>query len=199
MPQIHRYTDKFLLQHLAVNFSIQLENEPEELLPMHLSDYLSIATIVAAISATIAVFALWRQIRQQNLQSFYYIHQYLSLEEFRSARHLLRTKQHGKSISDLAEPEYRQAANAVCASYDQAGILITIGGIDRNSRELFLSSSWGESVCDHYEMLASYLDTKQTPQKSGREFFRHFTDLYKQACVYHRQDSKSKVIRSDKI
>jgi hypothetical protein len=49
-----------------------------------------------------------------------------------------------------------------------------------------MSSSWGESICDQFEALQDYLADKQTPTRTGAEFFKHFTALYDEAHVHHR-------------
>ncbi|HEV3041603.1 MAG TPA: putative molybdenum carrier protein [Candidatus Angelobacter sp.] len=78
-------------------------------------------------------------------------------------------------------------ANRVCASYDQAGILILDKAVDAKSAELFLRTSWGESICDQYEALQDFLEDWQTPWKRGKEFFIHFGRLYKMARRHHRK------------
>ena len=156
---------------------------------MSLSDYLStgaqIGTILTGLTIFFALVRLTREIRVQNLQSLFYLHQYLSQIDFGKARKAVRTKLFCKPYEEWTD-EDKEAANNVCASYDQAGILISAGVLDDHTRKTFLSSSWGESICDQYECLKPFLDDMQTPNKTGREFFCHFTMLYQETSQYHR-------------
>lgn len=153
-------------------------------------EYLNIAaqlgTALAGFSLIFVVIQLTREMRGQNLQSLFYLHQYLSQDEFSIARHLIRTELFNKPFNKWSDTD-KKFANKVCASYDQAGLLISAGIMNKDTKELFLKSSWGESMCDQYESLRDYLDAKQTPNKTGKEFFHHFSDLYTMAAKYHRQ------------
>lgn len=146
-----------------------------------------IASVVTMISVVAAIISLKRDIRTQNLQSFFYLHGYLSQEEFSIARKKVRTELFHKPYSEWT-PEDKSYANRVCASYDQTGILISIGALDENTKEQFLSSSWGNSIIDQYESLKPFLDDNQTPHQTGREFFKHFTMLYQETLQYHEDE-----------
>jgi hypothetical protein len=115
------------------------------------------------------------------------MHQYLAQEVFSAARSRVR-KQLVDRPYESWDPDDRAAANNVCASYDQAGLLLSAGILRRDTRHLFLGSSWGESICDQYETLHEFLADKQTPTRTGIEFFKHFAALYSEAAVYHRHD-----------
>ncbi|MGP0094367.1 MAG: hypothetical protein ACLPKB_31145 [Xanthobacteraceae bacterium] len=145
-----------------------------------------LATIVTSLSVLILLLSFVSNIRYQRLQSLIYLHQYLSQNDFSVARRAVRTILQKKPYCEWTE-EDKLHANRVCASYDQAGILITGGIIDTRSAKVILKSSWGESICHQYEILATYLDDTQTPAGTGREFFRHFGDLYDLAWDYHRK------------
>jgi uncharacterized protein with von Willebrand factor type A (vWA) domain len=138
---------------------------------------LSIIDVITSMTVFIAVVQLIRQIKTENAQSFFYMHQYLSQEEFSTARKFVRSTLYKIPYSAWTE-EHKDYANKVCSSYDQAGILLKTGAISKKNIALFLSSSWGQSIIDQYESLTAYLDDKQTPNKTGREFFVHFTELY---------------------
>lgn len=148
------------------------------------------ATVIALISLIAAILSLKRDIRSQNLQSFFYLHRYLSQEEFSIARKKVRTDLSHKPYEQWNE-EDKLCANRVCASYDQTGILIAIGALDENTCEQFLSSSWGNSIIDQYEALKPFLDDNQTPHQTGREFFKHFTKLYELMLLYPPEVNKT--------
>lgn len=145
-----------------------------------------IATIITSLSVMIVFLRFVNDLKNQRLQSLIYLHQYLSQDDFSIARRAIRTDLYRKQYSDWTD-EDKSFANRVCSSYDQAGIMITGGIIDYNTAKVLLKSSWGESICDQYEALKDYLDDKQTPTRTGREFFRHFGDLYEMTCPFHRK------------
>ena len=148
------------------------------------SIWADIATVLTSISLIGAIISLARETRTQNLQSFFYLHGYLSQDEFSKARKAIRTEQFCKLYSSWTE-EDKMNANKVCASYDQTGIFLSMGILDKKTMQEFLSSSWGDSIIDQYESLAPFLDDNQTPTQTGREFFRHFAWLYNEAKKYH--------------
>lgn len=130
---------------------------------------------------------LAREVKSQNLQSFFYLHEYLSSDNFGQARKEVRTTMCKIPYSQWSD-EQKTLANKVCASYDQAGILLGVGALDKRTRVFFLSSSWGQSVIDQYETLEPYLNDFQTPTMKGLEFFKHFTWLYNEACKYRKPE-----------
>ncbi len=139
-----------------------------------------IATITTSISLIIAIIQLIREKGNENTASFFYLHKYLSQEQFSLARKKVRTILFKKPYEEWTEDDKEQA-NRVCASYDQAGILISAGVINPKTTKGFLTSSWGRSIIDQYESLNAFLNDKQTPSQTGKEFFHHFTWLYNQA------------------
>ncbi len=143
----------------------------------------NIAEVVTSISLVVAIIQLIREKGNENTSAFFYLHQYLSQEQFSIARKKVRTELFKKDYTTWTE-EDREQANRVCASYDQAGILISGGVINPKTARGFLSSSWGRSIIDQYECLHAFLDDKQTPSQTGKEFFHHFTWLYLQAKKY---------------
>lgn len=149
------------------------------------------ATVLTGASIFFAMLQLSREFRVHNLQSLFYLHQYLSQIELGRSRKRVRTELFDKPYVHWSD-EDKQAANSVCASYDQAGILLSAGILDNKTCRSFLSSSWGESICDQYEALKPFLDDKQTPSKIGREFFNHFSWLYRAASTYHRHPKEVK-------
>jgi hypothetical protein len=136
-----------------------------------------ITNIFSSIAVLIAIVQFTREIRTQNHQSFFYLHEYLSQDVFSVARRNIRTMEHGKPYEKWNVND-KNNANYICTSYDQAGILIEIGAIDKKTAVNFLKTSWGDSIIDQYELLSPYLDAKQTPTQYGRDFFRHFYLLY---------------------
>lgn len=150
-------------------------------------EYLNIAAQVASIltglSLIVFVFQLTKEMRGQNLQALFYLHQYLSQDEFSLARYKNRTELCKKHYTDWSEDE-KKIANKVCASYDQAGLLISLDIMNKKTKKSFLKSSWGISICDQYRILEEYLNDKQTPNKTGRDFFYHFSELNEMAIQY---------------
>jgi hypothetical protein len=146
-----------------------------------------IGEIITGLSIVVLILSFRNELKSQRLQSLLYLHQYLAQDDLSAARRAVRTRLFKVPYGEWTDDD-KIIANRVCASYDQAGILITSGAIDSKYAQALLSSSWGESICDQYEALAHFLDHQQTPRKTGREFFRSFSDLYKMARVYHRTD-----------
>lgn len=144
----------------------------------------NIATVITSISLVAAIIQLISETKAQNLQSFFYLHKYLSQDSLGFARKVVRTKLCNSPYEQWGEEE-KEFANRVCASYDQTGILISIGILSKKTKVGFLLSSWGRSIVDQYESLKPFLDDKQTPNQTGREFFWHFAWLYKEAKKYH--------------
>ena len=147
----------------------------------------NIATIVTSISLIFTVVQLIREKGDENTASFFYLHKYLSQEQFSAARKKVRTELYKKDYAEWTE-EDREQANRVCASYDQAGILISARVINARTVKGFLSSSWGRSIVDQYEGLTPFLEDLQTPTQKGKEFFQHFTWLYHEAKKYQDGD-----------
>lgn len=139
-----------------------------------LTTFAELGSALAGFSVFFAVWQLTKEMRGQNLQSLFYLHEYLAQEAFSSARRLVRTELYARPYAEWVQSD-RAAANDVCASYDQAGLLLSAGILRHDTRRLFMSSSWGESICDQFEALHEYLGDQQTPTHTGSEFFRHFT------------------------
>ena len=78
-----------------------------------------IATITTSISLIIAIIQLIREKGNENTASFFYLHKYLSQEQFSLARKKVRTILFKKPYEEWTEDDKEQA-NRVCASYDQA-------------------------------------------------------------------------------
>lgn len=141
--------------------------------------------LISALAIVVAVAQLTREVRASSVQSLFYLHQYLAQDTFSHARKVVRTQLCNKPYKDWTNDD-RDAANRVCASYDQAGLLMGAGIIPKRVKKLFLASSWGNSICDQFETLFPFLDDQQTPTLSGRQFFRHFSWLYEEASAIHR-------------
>lgn len=139
----------------------------------------NIAQVITSISLVIAIIQLIREKGKENTSAFFYVHQYLSQEQFSVARKKVRTELFKKDYSEWTD-EDKEQANRVCASYDQAGILISGKLLNPKTAKEFLNSSWGISIIDQYESLDSFLNDYQTPTQTGKEFFHHFTWLYEQ-------------------
>lgn len=144
-----------------------------------------VSTILTSITVFVMILQLRSDTKDQDLQYLFYLHEYLSNSEFTGARHLVRTELFSKPYDQWVSSD-KIAANQVCASYDQAGLLISEGVLNKKTVSLFIKSSWGESICDQFEILRPYLDDQLTPHTTGRRFFRHFDTLYRQACQLHR-------------
>ena len=143
-----------------------------------------LASIVGGFSVLFLALSLFA-VRYQNMQSFIYLHTYLSQDQFSTARQKIRTELCKKPYDAWNDQDIANA-NRVCASYDQAGIFVTRGILNHHYQKIFLRSSWGESVRDQYEALKPYLDNSRSPtDRSGMEFFKHFAELYKRCCKYH--------------
>jgi hypothetical protein len=152
---------------------------------MSIHDLSDIATIiaglVAAVGAPIALLTFKADREQKVNEQIFYLHDYLTRKEFHDSRLLIREHMPPKPIEAWTDAE-KQAANFVCSSYDQAGILIVNRIIGPFPARVFLESSWGESICHQYEKLAPYLDSPRTPGGlTGREYFWTFGKLYVQA------------------
>ena len=145
-----------------------------------------VATVVTSISLVFAIVQLIREKGNENTASFFYMHKYLSQEQFSLARKKVRTELYKKDYAEWTD-EDKEQANRVCASYDQAGILISSGVVNKKTTKGFLSSSWGRSIVDQYESLEPFLSDKQTPTQTGKDFFHHFTWLYFQAKKHQKE------------
>ena len=162
----------------------------------------NIANIVVSVSVLLMIIQLLREIKSQNTQSFFYLHNYLSNDTLNAARKAVRVELSGKLYNNWTD-EDKNNANRVCASYDQAGILLSSGVIDRKTKKQFLTSSWGKSIIHQYESLKEFLDNRQAPKcKSckceafgfcdepkctGRAFFEHFYWLYEETKKYQTE------------
>lgn len=145
--------------------------------------------ILSGIGVIFVGLALIWQRRSVRHQSLLHLHQYLAQDAFSASRHRVRTELYQKPYGNWNDRD-KDDANSVCASYDQAGLLISNGTIDKKTTNSLLESSWGESVCDQYEALTPFLSDYQTPNKTGYEFFFHFTGLYKKARNAWREPIK---------
>ena len=150
-----------------------------------MSNALQIATLMTALATPITVLVMATQLylnrKDEQVSRLYYLHNYLVGSQFGHARYHVRHELVNKPYEDWS-PEDHAQANLVCGSYDQAGILFSLGLVSPKLRRSFLSSSWGESVCDQYEILGPFLKDQQTPCKTGEEFFEHFRRLHDEAA-----------------
>ena len=137
----------------------------------------NMATVITSISIFFAMLQLVKEMRKESWEAFFYLHQYLSQDQFGEARKKVRTELYKLDYDKWTEEDIT-LANRVCSSYDQAGILLSQNLLTKKSKRNFLCSSWGNSIIDQYEALEPYLDDMQTPTQTGREFFKHFTWLY---------------------
>lgn len=152
----------------------------------------NIATALTSVGLIIAVVQLIKESRVENAQSFFYLHGYLVQEEFSHARATVRTRLYKMPIEDWSKSD-KEEANRVCASYDQTGIFLMMGILDRKTKKRFLQSSWGQSIIDQYEGLEQFLNQQQTPTKTGRDFFEHFTWLYHEALEARGEEPRETV------
>lgn len=138
------------------------------------------AMLVGLIALLLTLGQLSRSMRQANNSSLFYLHQYLTAAEFVEARRYFRTNPPPADYRNWSE-EARRQANLVAASYDQAGILLDARAVAPADRDLFLRSSWGESICDQFDALRPFLLAPQTQTRNGYGFFRHFAALAQDA------------------
>jgi len=149
--------------------------------------------LLATLISLASLYVVYRTFRNAVLgerhEAFFYLHQYLAHGDFTAARMRMRRDIYKKEYARWDE-EDREMANRICASYDQASILLENDVVSAKLKAAFLRGSWGESICDQYELLRPFLDDHQTPWKTGREFFKHFGALYNAACEYHRKQMR---------
>lgn len=157
----------------------------------HILELLEKSGPIASIISTVALFVITLQLlnerKGERHHAFFYLHEHLAHSDLSMARRRVRTALYTKDYNDWDESD-KEAANRVCASYDQAGMLISKKLISPEGKEQFLKSSWGESICDQYEALQDFLNDWQTPWKRGGDFFVHFEYLYREARKHWRRN-----------
>ena len=146
---------------------------------------LAVAIAISVLAFRVSIAQSREQQRSSELQALFHLHQYLSQAEFADARRRVRKEMHLIPYESWGD-EDRTAADRVCASYDQAGILFEFGIISSRDQEMFLRSSWGCSVCDQFDVLDPYLSDVQAVSRAGSRFFVHFANLNEEARNYHR-------------
>ncbi len=155
---------------------------------MNMFEYVSnIVSIVTSATLLIGIIELLKETRAQKWESFFHLHEYLSQEQFADARKLVRTELYRKEYALWTE-EDKKSANRVCASYDQAGIMLGAGLLNKKTKKEFLKSSWGQSIIDQYNVLLPFLEDQQTPTKTGLDFFKHFVWLYEETKRMRGED-----------
>ncbi len=144
-----------------------------------------LAGLIAIIAIIVAYKQHRQQIRDSDLHALFYVHGYLADERFAKARREVRSSLCSKPFKDWGEDEY-EAADLVATSYDQAGILFNLGVVSDESKQRFLESSWGRSICDQWEVLdQDWLDEHKVVGRPARDFFIHFEGLYEDARLLH--------------
>jgi hypothetical protein len=138
----------------------------------------NVGTTLAGFSVVFVVIQLAKDTKSQNVQSFFYLHSFLTQSHFNAARKKVRTELYAKPYQEWDKDSDCDAANSVCQCYTEAGVLINSGAIDKKTILMFYNSYWGDSIIHQYEVLSPFLDDSQTPELTGREFFSHFTWLY---------------------
>lgn len=143
-----------------------------------------ISTVIAglALLASVVVVLMSRRQSQEakrtaSVQNLMNLLRFLYDRDLGEHRRTVRTALGETRHAEWTE-EDRQAAHNVCSSYDFAGLLVKGGLVPE---DLFLES-WGPSICDLYEILAPYLQSAQTCDKSGHEYWSSFTWLYTRAA-----------------
>jgi len=122
----------------------------------------------------------------QQIQRFFYLHQYLAAKHFADARYHVRqiplTRKTYKEWGELDKIN----ANLVCSSYDQAGLLLLETRLlESKWLKSFLDSSWSVSICQQYEfLLNTYLKEEKIGSKTAEVYFKHFRSLYDEAKTY---------------
>ena len=167
-------------------------------------DWKEIRDVAAVLAALFTVVLVAVQIRnsvhEKRMQGLLYLHEYLSREEFSTARREVRSRLKDIPYEVWSKDEKNcEYANRVCVSYDQAGILVLNEIIHRPKADQFFSSSWGDSVIHQYRILEEYLSHQKVPnsdssagddEATGREFFRHFAELYEHVCALRSKSGK---------
>ena len=83
----------------------------------------NIATVITSISIFFAMLQLVKEMRKESWEAFFYLHQYLSQDQFGEARKKVRTELYKLDYEKWTEEDIT-FANRVCSSYDQAGHFI---------------------------------------------------------------------------
>ena len=142
-----------------------------------------ISTVIASLALLASVAAvLIARLQSKAAKRTASVQNLMTLLHFLYDRDLSK---HRKTVrSDLGEKKHaewteedRRAAHSVCSSYDFAGLLVKGGLVPEG---LFLES-WGESVCDLYEILTPYLQSMHAESQSGHEYWSSYSWLYTRA------------------
>lgn len=155
--------------------------------------------LAGMVGGVITFLGLWKKLRHEKKEEdrweaerFFYLHKYLSKPEFVQARRIIRKEKAKKPLDgdpNTWDERIRDAADAVCASYDQAGQILLGGLISEKHKEAFLKSSWGESIRHQYDALQHFMEREDAERKAAfgqaGKFFQRFSDLSKEASKHH--------------
>jgi hypothetical protein len=148
-----------------------------------------IATVLASMSIIFAVVAYRREIRGQNLQGLFYLHQYLAQEHFAEARRISLTRLAHVPFGEWTDDDLKQAYR-LCLSFEEAALLLGGEVLNDRGRELMLRSFWGATVCLHHGIVKDYLAAKISPTMTGAEYFPNFVQLHTEAVKLHGTDGR---------
>lgn len=93
----------------------------------------NIATVITSISIFFAMLQLVKEMRKESWEALFYLHQYLSQDQFGEARKKVRTELYKLDYEKWTEEDIT-FANRVCSSYDQAGILLSQNLLKKKSK-----------------------------------------------------------------
>ena len=148
------------------------------------------SSVLASATIIFAIFAYRREIRGQNLAGLFYLHQYLSRDQFADARRVSLTRLAHVPFEEWTDDD-REAAYRLCLSYEEAALLLGGEVLNDRGRQLMLASYWGRSICTHHAILKDYLASKVTPSLTGAEYFPNFITLHEVAKAFHGATTES--------
>lgn len=149
------------------------------------------------VGATGALVTVWFRLRHErhersawDSQKFFYVHEFLTHPRYFEARRHVRTKMHentGKfaNLSKWIDQDFEHA-DIVCATYDQAWLLLKSGAFLNDGHRREFLETWGKSICSQYEALQPYIERDS--------FFDGFSRLYEEARA-HRKATAPKGLR----
>jgi hypothetical protein len=140
----------------------------------------NIGQVIGSLAIVLLLYQLRATKRAEIGRNSIELLKYLQQEQIQSARRQVITRLRGKPLDQLND-EDSAAAGTVCASYDQAGVLIKRGIVDKT---MFLHT-WGASIVVTRFILSSFIEQRR--QEMGATYYEHFDWLRDQAQKYHKR------------
>jgi hypothetical protein len=141
-------------------------------------------SVLASLTIVLAIVAYRREIRGQNIEGLFYLHQYLAKDHFAEARRVALTRLAHVPYAEWTDDD-KEAAYRVCLSFEEAALLLGGEVLNQRGRDLMLRSFWGRSVCTHHDILRDFLAAKFTPTLTAAEYFPNFMALHQAAEACH--------------